>query len=174
MKLKYYLRGLGVGIVITAIILTITSSPKTEKLSDEEIIRRAEQLGMVMEEDTGLLNGSEEEGSNEPENSGQDTEPEDTPTAGEDAGQQSAQEPVAEPPVQEPVYHNITIAPGEYSDTISQKLLEAGLITNQEEFNHYLVDNGMDELIAVGDHLIPVGASYEEIAVILCEKQENP
>lgn len=46
MKLKYYLRGLGIGIVVTALIFMITSGKK-EELSDAEIRERAAQLGMV-------------------------------------------------------------------------------------------------------------------------------
>jgi len=46
MKLKYYLRGLGLGIIVTAVVLTIAGGDK-ESLSDEEIKRRAAQLGMV-------------------------------------------------------------------------------------------------------------------------------
>ena len=51
MKLKYYLRGLGVGVICTAIIMGIAlSGNKKEKLTDAEIIERARLLGMVMEE----------------------------------------------------------------------------------------------------------------------------
>lgn len=46
MKLKYYLRGLGIGIVVTTLIFTLTSGEK-ESLSDAEIRERAYQLGMV-------------------------------------------------------------------------------------------------------------------------------
>lgn len=45
MKLKYYLRGLGIGILVTAIIMSCTRKP--EKLTDAEIKMRATQLGMV-------------------------------------------------------------------------------------------------------------------------------
>ena len=51
MKRKYYLRGLGLGILITALVFTI-AGPK--ELSDEEIINRAEKLGYVKEEDASL------------------------------------------------------------------------------------------------------------------------
>ena len=47
MKRKYYLRGLGLGILVTALVFTI-AGPK--ELSDEEIIKRAEELGYVKEE----------------------------------------------------------------------------------------------------------------------------
>ena len=47
MKLKYYLRGLGIGIVVTAIIMSITN--KSEEMTDAEIKMRALELGMVEE-----------------------------------------------------------------------------------------------------------------------------
>lgn len=46
MELKYYLRGLGLGIVVTAIIMGIASSRRSA-MTDEEIIARAKQLGMI-------------------------------------------------------------------------------------------------------------------------------
>lgn len=47
MKLRYYLRGLGIGIVITALLMGLTKGGAKETLSDDEIIARAEVLGMV-------------------------------------------------------------------------------------------------------------------------------
>lgn len=47
MKLKYYLRGLGIGIVVTAIIMSIVKKPET--LTDAQIKMRALELGMVEE-----------------------------------------------------------------------------------------------------------------------------
>lgn len=49
MKRKYYLRGLGIGILITALVFIIAGP---SELSEEEIIKRAEELGYTkMEED---------------------------------------------------------------------------------------------------------------------------
>lgn len=45
MKLKYYLRGLGVGIAVTALLLGL--SGKKESLTDAEIMARARELGMT-------------------------------------------------------------------------------------------------------------------------------
>lgn len=56
MNLKYYLRGLGIGIAVTAIILGVGRGKET--LSDAEIKQRATQLGMV--EASGLLTEREE------------------------------------------------------------------------------------------------------------------
>ena len=52
MKLKYYLRGLGLGIVLTAILMGVVLGRRTSKMSDEEVIKRAKQLGMVEAEST--------------------------------------------------------------------------------------------------------------------------
>ena len=46
MKLKYYLRGLGIGIAVTAVLLSI-SSKDGQTLTDAQIRERAVQLGMV-------------------------------------------------------------------------------------------------------------------------------
>ena len=47
MKLKYYLRGLGIGIVVTALIMHFALGGEKETMTDEEIKARAAQLGMV-------------------------------------------------------------------------------------------------------------------------------
>jgi len=61
MEKKYYLRGLGLGIVVTAIIMGIAlpHSTKTREMTDDEVIARAKELGMT--EDTRLLEPTEEE-----------------------------------------------------------------------------------------------------------------
>ena len=74
MKLKYYLRGLAVGILVTTIILAISFSQTEKELSDQEVINRAKQLGMVMadsgkiedyREDTQTETGQSEQGETE-------------------------------------------------------------------------------------------------------------
>lgn len=51
MKRKYYMRGMGIGILITAILCAVALPKKTEPMTDEEIIARAKELGYV--EDKG-------------------------------------------------------------------------------------------------------------------------
>lgn len=46
MKLRFYLRGLGIGIIVTALIMGMTSEAE-QPLSDAEIRALAENLGMV-------------------------------------------------------------------------------------------------------------------------------
>lgn len=52
MKLKYFLRGLGVGILFSAIVLALSfyNKPK-ENLTEEEILERAEKYGLMTEEE---------------------------------------------------------------------------------------------------------------------------
>ena len=46
MKLKYYLRGLGIGILITTVILSLAGIGR-KNMTDEEVVKRAKELGMV-------------------------------------------------------------------------------------------------------------------------------
>lgn len=83
MGLKLYLRGLGVGIVVTALIMGISSSMKSrEILSDDEIKERAKGLGMV-EESTVLADTFAQGGSVFPDEE-EGTEPASLPSPDED------------------------------------------------------------------------------------------
>ncbi len=238
MKLRYYLRGLGVGIIVTAIIMNIAFSNKQE-MSDEEIKARAAELGMI--EDTVLAPnqtptptaGAAADGQGwtnivtptqtddiaVSHAAGQTTEqpaqgeaasgvptptaaitetpmssptatptakptavptaiptptPTATPTAKPTAVPTATPTPTAKPTatptatptptqaVQETV--TITINSGEGSGTVSRKAAQAGLVADAADFDRYLCANGYDKKLAVGNHIIPVGASYEEIA----------
>ena len=50
LRLKYYLFGAGIGILITVFLYTVMVIPKY-KLSDEEIIQKANELSMKQKED---------------------------------------------------------------------------------------------------------------------------
>lgn len=63
MKLKYYLRGLGIGIALTAVILHFSVYNSNSTLTDEEIMERASRLGMVprvtLSENESIINEGE-------------------------------------------------------------------------------------------------------------------
>ena len=281
MRLKYYLRGLGIGIVVTAIILTITNAGLEKPLTDEQIMERAEKLGMIRPEDAESEAGAdeadgadslpgEEEGpdasgeaggnpsdARAPEVSGDQTEdqtkepdadqkPSDSQASGdtkssgdqkeegtqasdsqkqgevkasgnseaggaeasgdqkkgdakasgdqkegdakasgnqkegdakasgdqkEDASAKadSSEDTKSASPGSE--YVSIQIAQGDFSDEVCSSLKKAGLIEDAADFNQYLVSNQMDGRLRVGTHQVPKGATYEEIAEILCGKK---
>ncbi len=51
MNLKYYLRGLGLGIILTAIVMGVILPGKEESLTDREVVAKAKELGMIDEDD---------------------------------------------------------------------------------------------------------------------------
>lgn len=74
MERKYYLRGLGLGIAMTAIIMGVALSGN-KTMTDEEIIARAKELGMV--ENTVLSDSdheSDDENTDETDADSEDTE----------------------------------------------------------------------------------------------------
>ena len=52
MKLKYYLRGIGIGVIVATLVMTVSSGIHNNNLSDETIIKEAQKLGMIMPENT--------------------------------------------------------------------------------------------------------------------------
>ena len=220
MKLKYYLRGLGIGIVVTAIIMSITNKP--QELTDAQIKMRALELGMVEEnvladlqakEDADvetvedILNQHAQEKEEKQEESVVETEVEETTdeansidadseevvaeevvsTETEEGVEgeiivESEMEVIPEEPLQENVvekndnmkdevvesYTIIKVEKGNGSEIVSKRLYEAGLVESAVEYNQFLVGNGYDRRLSVGDHEIPADATEEEIARILC------
>lgn len=179
MKFKYYLRGLGIGILISTIILSISFAMKKSDLSDDEIIARAKELGMVME-DTGKdtipkATETEDEIPKSTENgsdTGQTGAQPGTENSGEtsvDAGTDGADgtQPSQDGTV---VQKEFTVEVGDSSNAVSQRLQEEGLVDNAEAFNKYMVDNNYANFVLPGTVTIPEGAGYEEVAGILTDK----
>ena len=77
MKLKYYLRGMGIGIILTAIVMGFALGGRKATISDAEVIERAKSLGMV-DPTSGVLTQT---------TSGADTDEENTITSGEELDQ---------------------------------------------------------------------------------------
>lgn len=198
MKLKYYLRGLGIGIIVTAVIMGASSGSRKETLSDREIRERAAELGMV-EQSGSLAEMAQEENveipeeteetevptevpSESPETSEEPTatqtpeavateEPEETQTPETTAAEEPEETPKAaatKEPVEAADTVTIEIKSGDGSYTVCQKLEQKGLITSASDFDTYLYSNGYDRKLRAGSHEIPADAKPEEIAKILC------
>lgn len=184
MKLKYYLRGLGVGIVVTAVILTIANH-LGNKMSDEDIIKRAAKLGMVMKEDESLFPPTEPETTTPEPTSPSPTEQETTavkPAEPETTTPEPTTPVPTEPETTTPVpaelqtsgvvIHTatITVTSGMYSEAVSQKLEEVGIVKNWREFNEYLTSNGYAERLQTGTHSFNSEMDFNEIAEILVSR----
>lgn len=191
MKLKYYLQGLGIGILVTTVILSLAGVGR-KNMTDEEVVKRAKELGMVEstllsdlpdQTKTDEVRPTEPEISLQPETS----EPEEsastpeTPVAPEETPEAPKETPVApeETPVSPedgnpdtPTGETVTlvIGRGESSTTVSKNLKKAGIVEDAAAFDRFLCNNGYDKKIITGTYEIPYGASEEEIAKIITRK----
>ena len=193
MNLKYYLRGLGVGIVVTALIMGISLGGKKESLSNEEIKARAKELGMVeasttlADELTGadkLPEMEEQQDLTEPSPVMQQETPQPTLQPTPQPTPESTAEPLPEP-TQQPANQSsesedpeaiskenkesitIEVNKGDGSFTVCKRLEEAGLIASAANFDTFLCENGYDKRIRSGSFEIPADADPEHIARIL-------
>lgn len=176
MKLNYYMRGLGVGIVVTALLMGIALSGRKEKMTDEEVRQRALEMGMV--DGNTLLadlpdNKEKEEEKKENEEGDSLTALSDNEIAdnGNAVGDTAAENPEPEnnkETVNEII--TITISSGDGSRTVANKLVQAELIDDAAAYDEFLCRNGYDKRLKTGKHDIPAGASNEEIAAVLIQK----
>lgn len=172
MKLKYFLRGLASGIVITTLILTISYRTKKDDISEQE--------NVITEEITAIPEPSQEstiipEVTEAPaEEITVTPEPEITQEPTKEPTQEPTKEPTKEPtPTTAEVSSEkkvLTIASGMWSDKVARELQAMGVIENAADFDKYLVQNGYADKIVVGTFEIPAGASYDEIARIITTK----
>ena len=179
MKLKYYLRGLGIGMAVTALILGISFSGRqgqeAQTLTDEQIRERASELGMVDSSEltlAALQNSAQPQTTMEPEVTEEPetmTEPEATaePEMTTEPEATEAPELITAP---EQSQTTITIKKGSDSGSVSRQLYEAGLVENAKAFDNYLCNNGYSRSISPGIYEIAPGTSEEEIAKIITGK----
>lgn len=184
MKLKYYLRGLGIGILVTTVILSLAGVGRKD-MTDEEVVKRAKELGMVEstllsdlpdQTKTDEVRPTEPEISLQPETS----EPEEsastpeTPVAPEETPVAPEETPVSpedgNPDIPAGETVTLVIGRGESSTTVSKNLKKAGIVEDAAAFDRFLCNNGYDKKIITGTYEIPYGASEEEIAKIITRK----
>ena len=186
MRLKYYLKGLGIGMIITALLMGLATR-EPSGMTDDEIKARAKELGMV--EQKTLADTREEKLPIETEAPQEDkpdeaTKPTEEPIVTKEPilteEPNATNKPIAPEipePTQAPVEDTqndskeevivLEIRRGDSSDTVSARLEELGLIENASEYNNYLCDNGYDRKVNIGTYQLKIGMSDEEIAKII-------
>ena len=182
MKLKYYLRGLGIGMIVTALILGISFSHRqgqeTQTLTDDQIRERAEQLGMVdsselteaspePETEEAMTTTSEPETTVAPENT---MEPETTVAPENTMEPEATPQPETIAASEAAQTVTVTVKKGASSGSVSSRLQEAGLVEDAKTFDNYLCNNGYSRSINPGTYEIVPGTSEEEIAKIITGK----
>lgn len=207
MKLKYYMRGMGVGIVVTSLIFLIaiaflkpldkndvpssTIRDEQEKTSQETAKEEdaASDKETTVDEDGNVttvenIPGAEESEADqaaaaaaEEEAKAQKAEAEKKAEEAKKTEEKAAEDKQAETPkTEEKTTSNtasatesitITINGGESSNTVGNKLQQAGAVDSGSRFNRYLEDNNYDNVIHPGTYSVPKGSTYEEIANII-------
>ena len=178
MKRKYYMRGLGLGILVTAILCAVALPKKTEPMTDEEIIARAEELGYVKDEAGVTADDIDKIKENEkisgtPGATKTPDPAEDTKATGEPEGTPGpTQSPV---PTKVPdsgetpsnVSYTISVERGATARRVAERLEEVGALADADAFVKYLQSRNLTDFINIGTFTIPQGASEAEIARIL-------
>ncbi len=168
MKIQYYLRGLGIGIIVTALVMGITKDRK-EPLTEAEIRAMALEIGMV---DSNSLKLTDTQASGEPDSFSGTPEPgepsgDEGPGEGEDGEEPEEPEEPSGDEGQPDEGITVEIEPGAGSRAICRMLEEAGLIEDADSFDRYLIDNGYSKRIRMGTYVIIPGTDPEEIARII-------
>ena len=197
MKLKYYLRGLGAGILFSVLVFVFVVGPPKSEISDEEIIQRAKQLGMVEEKDNSIdmekLRGQSDDAKLSPTERPTPTlspthsptplptptpvpSPTDelTPTVSPSPTNVPTETPVpTQPPPEDKTDSNgkitavIEIKSGMRSEDICAVIQSAGIIEDAMSLNAYLIQNGYAERLRSGQFELNSAMTFEEIAKIL-------
>lgn len=178
MKIKYFLRGLGMGIIFSALLLTIVGGGKKEVLTEEEIITRASLLGMVRPGEIDLPETTKPPAVTETPEATQTPpvtetpKPTETPEETKNPAATKTPETTKLPAETETPkttekpeeYVTLTIRGGMTSKEVARALEAAGLVSDAEEFDDYLCDKRYAAYLTVGKFKIRVGADFKEIA----------
>lgn len=186
MRLKYYLRGLGLGILVSTLFLMLSIQLHGGIMTDERVIARAKELGMVIPDDGETDTPPLESESTQPDDAAQnDARPDDA--AQDDTAQDNTQtdDTTSDGSVQNDGTQDgitpenaaqgddaqgdiiFTVADGEVCRTAAEKLLACGLIEDVDAFRKYMSAHDYDGLIREGTYRIPVGADADTIAKII-------
>ena len=181
MKVKHFLRGLGMGIVFSALLLTIAGGTKKETLTDEEIMARASLLGMVRPEEsqppatetpavaetpaaTETPAVTETPAATEMPAATETPEPSVTDEPAKIEEPKESEKPKETEKPEEPEYVTVTIKGGMWSRDVAKAMAAAGLVSSAEKFDEYLCDHGYASSISTGTFQIRIGADFNEIA----------
>ena len=179
---KYFLRGMGFGILVTVVIFSVALvfyEPKnsSETANDTAVTEEIKQEENTVEEKTeekeeknpeeSEKNSSEETAETE-ESSAKETSEETKTDENKSEETKPAETKTTDTKITETKTPSKTVSfkvtAGESSYKVAENLYRAGLIDDPNKFNTYLEQNGYDNTIHVGSFNIPEGSTYEQIA----------
>jgi len=188
MRFKYYLRGIGLGILFSVIVMAVSLYfHKDELMSDDEIIKRASELGMVMGES---FDNTETENLASTENVADTEDDSQMPLDDFVPGTEKTTTEVipATENVESPTEHTIpvteasevssesdldyvliTVVAGDNPRALCEKLKANNIIEDADDFRHY-IGRKSSRVLMVGEYKIPKDASYDDIIKIIFKK----
>lgn len=179
MKAKWFIRGMGVGIVLTALILCITYRSNQ---NDGSVIKEAKKLGMVFPKiETGDVSRPEKEQAEQlAEEAAQEKM---KPVSGAAVSQKTKEEQEAKDKLDESSkdiskgskYQDgkktFVVRSGLLSSSVAREMEEAGIIDDADAFDDFIEKNGYGKQLRSGKYKIPDGADYETIAKIITKQK---
>lgn len=194
MDKKSFIRGFGVGVLFTAIVLGISFTVRT---SDTFIKARAKELGMVYQESdeppvlalaspeaSPKQTPEKKEADKKKEEAKKSAAPKPTPkaTPNATASPKATARPKADNSQKmkeekkkmeegirkEAKYLKIDV--GDWSSDVSNKLERMGVVKNAKDFDKYLNDHGYSSTISAGTYKVSIGDTYEQLARKITKK----
>ncbi len=183
-KKKYYIRGLGCGLLIATVILMIT---KSIRFTDEKAVKRAKELGYVLEtqDDTKTidLNQIKEnlEKTPAPTTAPKETTPVPTKAPTEAVKPtdeiKPTQTPTNEPKATEKPENPdgvktaiINVTPGMICQTVCDMCQEMGIVESAEDFMIYSQRRGLTEDFNVGRFEVRSDMTYDQLLHVFTGK----
>ena len=191
MRLKYYLRGLGLGIIFTCLMFMLFSNKKadntdqmdinqqleitTETLSnqtsgddkndsanDEAVSGSADvQNNTDAEDDVNAQNNADAQNTADNQTGASDTTDTSNQTDDSNITGETGTDDVQDE------YVTLVIEKGDIARDVAESLYEDGIIDDAESFRKYLGETGVSRTLHAGEYNIKVGSTYEEIVELL-------
>ena len=175
MRFKYYLRGLGTGIVVTLIIVTISNSLRGSKTASENAAQPSSvQPTSAIEAILNNQRTTQAYGdAASADATSADAASADVTSADVISADTSSAETVSDNVQQGQQGRNITVSfeTIQSSEAAAQLLEKAGIVDNWRNFNSYLVNNGYDRKVSGGTFSFSGNESYKEIAGIITKSR---
>lgn len=167
-KIMYLTLGLGIGIVLSSLIYSIFPKIEYMDLSDEDIIKRAEELGYVSIKEKIIAENEKKDLEKEVEvlSKIQENQEEEL-NKEENQEEELNKEQEKEDDKQEKKYVEVKIFKGESLTTISKRLFKLGLIDEKDKFIYTVKEKKLDRKLEHGIFRIPLNSDYDDIISIL-------
>jgi hypothetical protein len=161
MNWKHFLRGLGAGIIFTSIIILVAyMTSGSYRISDEEVIARAEKLGMVMD-DKSIITGEKASGSDA------DTEAAKTEAAVEADRADAADKPDTEAVTTEKATEEITTEKATEETTTTEKATTEKTTTEKSTTEKTTTEEKSNSKYITAEITVTSGMGSEDIAKLV-------